>query len=301
MSLLAGLTVSSFFTRSSPDPFPLVVVGVSTWWYLRSARIAANSGRGWSRWRVAAWVAGELCLLAGASSGMVAFDGRDFTDQAVQYSLVGMVAPLLLALGAPLSLALRTSGHRGRTFVAILTEGKVGRLLSHPAFTWPVFAGPLFGLYLSGWVVAASQHAWLDQLTYLVLVSSGLLFCLPAVGADPLGAPRSVWWRVAYGLLTLPLFAVLGMALESAGSSPAGSISLGSLHVGGGVTWIMGNTLAIAGCIGIFVQWLRADERAARAYDQQAEMAAQEQLAHWRSVRDAALRAGEEHLRRTGS
>jgi cytochrome c oxidase assembly factor CtaG len=56
--------------------------------------------------------------------------------------------------------------------------------------------------------------------------------------------------------------------------------------------WVAGETAALGGVVSVFAQWLRADERRAKAHDRANEAAAARQLALWRASRQAAARAG---------
>jgi cytochrome c oxidase assembly factor CtaG len=81
------------------------------------------------------------------------------------------------------------------------------------------------------------------------------------------------------------------MALESQSTTIAPGMSLTDLHAGGGLMWVAGEATALIGVLALFVQWLRADERAAKRADRVGQAAAAAQLAHWRATREAAARA----------
>jgi putative copper resistance protein D len=81
------------------------------------------------------------------------------------------------------------------------------------------------------------------------------------------------------------------MALESQTTPIAPGISPADVHAGGGLMWIAGEAIGLLGTLAIFVQWLRADERAARRNDRITAESDARQLAHWRATREAAARA----------
>jgi hypothetical protein len=55
--------------------------------------------------------------------------------------------------------------------------------------------------------------------------------------------------------------------------------------------WVAGEALGLVGTLAVLVQWLRADERAARRIDRASDEIAAKQLAYWRATREAAAKA----------
>jgi cytochrome c oxidase assembly factor CtaG len=282
-----GLTPLDFFTRARPEPLDLVVLALAGTWYLRARRRVEARGRSWPRSADAAFAGAWALVAVAACSGLYAFAPSNFSAYASLYVMVAMVAPALLALSAPLQLELLA--RPGRT---LGLDRRVGRALTHPIVTYVVFAASLFVLFFTGLLRASLTDDWLRQGLYLVLVAVGYLHWLPVADVDPLPRRLGYWPRILYMLLVFPLYTVVGMALESQARPIAPATSLASLHLGAAVLWVTGETVALAGALGVFVQWLRAEARRAREHDLAHAEAAESQLALWRAARDAAARAG---------
>ena len=105
----------------------------------------------------------------------------------VHHLLLTMVAPLCLALSAPVSLALRTLPPGGRRVLLGLLRGRWAR-----AVTWPPVAAVLEVAGLAVWlgVPAVHAHPWLHGLLVVHMAVAGWLFSTCVVALDPL--PR-VW------------------------------------------------------------------------------------------------------------
>jgi putative copper resistance protein D len=291
MSPAAALTPVEILSKVNFDPAPILIVLVSTVWYLKAVGRLKAAGQHWPSARTAMFCYGQLALVFGAISGLSAYDRTDFAVQATQYALVGMVAPAFIGLSAPFGLALAAGGERTRAVASGLVNGPIGRAASRLWVTWPLYVIPIFVLYLTPLSGVASHNTIVDQFVYLGLFTLSFFFTWAVIGADPLPRRFGFWYRIGYILLTMPLYSILGMSLESQAKPVSSNIYANDLHTGGGIVWTLGECMAVAGALAVWIQWLRADERAAKKVDEAGEIAAEKQLAHWRETRDAAARA----------
>jgi len=84
-------------------------------------------------------------------------DGR-FVDHMLQHLLLGMLGPLLLALGAPMALVMRCSAPRARRRVVGLVHWSPVRLLAHPVPAALIGVASLWALYLTPLYAATQAH-----------------------------------------------------------------------------------------------------------------------------------------------
>ncbi len=285
------LTPLDFFTKASPDPVPVILIVVSTGWYLWAVRRLAARGRPWPKARMASYLLAELLLTVAVVSGLAAYDDTNFTIHTIQHIFIGMLAPIFLALSAPITLALQSSNRTVQTGLLKVLHSRVARVLTHPLVTWPLYGASLFTLYFTGLYAYSLHHEVVHQIIHLHLLVVGCLFFWPAIGVDPLPRRLNHGVRIAYLMLALPFHTLLGMSLESQTTPIAPGISLTDLHTGGGLMWVAGEATGLLCTLAVFISWLRTDERAARRNDRVTEAAAAVQLAHWRAARDAAARA----------
>ncbi|HEX4863408.1 MAG TPA: cytochrome c oxidase assembly protein [Acidimicrobiales bacterium] len=278
------------FTQASFEPIPAALIGLTLAWYVLSVRHLAARGRSWPVARTASFVAAELLLAVGFLSGVAAHD-ENFAVHTIQHILIGMVAPVFLALSAPITLALQASPRPVQTAIIKVLHSPVGRLLSNPLFTWAFYGVSLFGLYFTSLYATTLRNDTVHNLVHLHLIVAGCLFWWPAVAIDPLPRRISYGARIGYLLLALPFHTILGMALESQTTRIAPTTPLSELHLGGGLMWIAGEALGVVGTLAVLIQWLRADERAAKRIDRASEDIAAQQVAYWRATREAAAKA----------
>jgi putative copper resistance protein D len=281
-----GLTPVDFFTRSRPEPVVLALLVLMAVWYGLSTRKVKAGGRDWPTTRKV-YFAGAVALVAVADlSGLHAFAATNFSAYGTIYIAIGLTAPAFLALAAPLQLMLLVHPGRARGL-----DHWVTRVVLNPFVTWILFSASMFVLFFTGLFGATLRHDAVAQAVYGVALLIGYLHYLPVADVDPVPRRIGYWPRILYQLLIFPVYAIVGMGLESQVNPIYPGTSLGSLHLGAAVLWVAGETLALSGAIAVFSQWLRADQRRARAYDVGHEEAAERQLALWRASRDAAARA----------
>lgn len=241
---------------------PVVVIVAAGGWYVWSAKVRRTP---WAHSRVTALVMMELLLLIG--SGVALGSTRTaFVAYTFQQIFIGMAAPLFLVLALP--------------------RLPSGRLVSNPVAAWFVYAASLFVLYFTGFYSTSLHNPLVLQGVYLMWLAAGVVYYMPVANER-----FRYWPRILYLLLAFPLWAIFGMALGSEGTTIAAGVRLVDLQVGAAILWVAGETVVLLGAVAIFVQWLRADEKTARAKDRTSEEAAARQLALWRAARDAAARA----------
>ena len=283
------LSPVDFLTRARFEPYAAVVMVVGVAWYGRCVVRIRRAGRAWPLGRTAAFGAAWLTVAVAVFSGLSDFGPTNFSAFASLYMMVGLIAPALLAVSAPISLGFQASADPGRVRVVGRTWFKV---LSNPFLSWMLFAASMFVLFFTGLFGAVLGGRWAQQVAFAVALAVGFLYYWPLADVDPRPWRLGTWPRILYLLLLFPVYAILGMALESQ-TTPliAPGISVNSLHLGAAVFWVAAEGLSLCGAIWIFVTWLRAEQRRIQTHDRDNEAAAARQLALWRASRDAAARA----------
>ncbi len=163
----------------------VVVVAVLALAYVAAVVRAVTGPHGWPRRRTAAWLLG--CSVAVVALSPV-LTGHDPTAHMARHLLLGMVAPLGLVLGAPVTLLLRvTESATGRRITRVLRARPV-HVLVHPAATALLAVGGLYAVLLTPLAEAADTHPVLHNALLLHYLAVGYLFTWSIAGPDP--APR---------------------------------------------------------------------------------------------------------------
>jgi putative membrane protein len=147
----------------------------------------ARRGRGWSRWRTTSWFVGTAAVAVAIAPVWHSVDA-EVTAHVQRHLLLGMLAPVALVAGAPVTLLLgATPAGTGRAVSRVLRH-RVVHLLGHPAVAAVPAVGGMYVLHLTPLYTASTEHAVLHHLVQLHLLLAGYLFTWSLVGPDP--APR---------------------------------------------------------------------------------------------------------------
>lgn len=171
-----------------PPPAILTALAVVAGGYLLPAVRRAREPRGWSRWRTAAFLTGAALVAAAVTGPVAAFAGTDFRGHMLQHLLIGMLAPLGLVLGAPVTLLLRSLPPvHGRRLGAVL-RCRAAHLLAGPWSALLLSVGAMVALYCTPLYRIVSTGALPHHLVHVHFLLAGCLFAWVIAGPDP--APR---------------------------------------------------------------------------------------------------------------
>ena len=267
-------TLLSALTTWSVDPVPLTAALLSAGAYLIAVRRVNGTHPRVPipRWRVLAWLAGLAAILVALVSAVDVYAETFLTVHMVQHLLLAMVAPPLLALGAPVTLLLRIATPRVRQRVVVpVLHSRVVRLIASPLVAWPLFAIVMWLTHFSPLYNAALEDRNVHVAEHAVYLAAGLLFWWPVVAADPIPRRMGYGARLAYVGLQMPVNAAVGLAIYFAPSvlyphyatiqRSWGPNALTDQQIGGVLMWGVGDLLLLAVVPALIAVWMRADAR----------------------------------------
>ena len=279
------ITVSRLLGSVELQPLVVLPLLLTAAVYLLGVRTLARRGDHWPVNRTLFFVGGGVGVVAVALvSGLAVYDDTSFAAHMGQHMLLTMVAPVFLALGAPVTLALRTLPALPRRWLLGVLHSRVAAVVGFPLVGWLVFVGTPFALYFSGWYPASLDNDWLHAATHVHVLLGGCLFFFPMLGLDPVPGRLPYPFRLLLTFAVLPFHAFLGIAIMSrndliaaghylgvVGRSPAAALA--DQHVGGGLLWASGDLVGLLFLGALAVQWMRADERQAVRDDRRLDRA----------------------------
>lgn len=257
--------------------------------YLLGVRRLRARGDAWPLGRTLAWLSGCAVLLVATSSGVGRYSPAVFSVHMGAHMALSMLAPILLALGGAVTLALRAlppAGRDGapgpREWLLAGVHSPLSRFLTNPIVASVIFVGGFYALYLGGiFDTYADSHA-AHVLMNLHFLLSGYLFYWVVIGIDP--KPRQVQplTKLAMVFGSLPFHAFFGIALMSTTTVMGGwfyrSLGLdwnedllGDQRTGGSLAWASGEVPLVVVMLALLIQWSRSDERLAQRTDRAAE------------------------------
>lgn len=272
---------SAVFTEWGLPPVLFVLVVWATGLYLYGVWKLHERGDKWPLGRTAAFVVGGMgSFFFATSSGLAAYDDTLLSAHMVQHMILSMVVPVLCALGAPVTLALRTLPRLPRGWLLAVLHSRAAKVLTFAPLTLALYILSPWALYFSGWYDATLHHDLLHELMHVHLVAVGALFFTPIVGIDPVPGRVGYPFRLLMLMLTLPFHAFLGVTIMGQETLIGGSwypslhASMPWLpdahadqHLAGGILWASGDLVGLLLFSVLFAQWVRSSIQEAKRED----------------------------------
>jgi putative membrane protein len=201
------------------------------------------------------WCAG----LASAGAGMVGpvaiAAHSSFTAHMVGHVLVGMAAPLLLVLAAPVTLALRALPVPWARLLSRALRAHFVRFLTHPVIAATLNMGGLWLLYTTDLYQLMHSSALFYALVHAHILLTGYIFTASLVGVDPSPHPASMLLRSVVLVTFITTHSVLAKWLYA---SPPSEISPSDAHAGAQLMYYGGDIVDVTLIVLLFAGWYRA-------------------------------------------
>jgi cytochrome c oxidase assembly factor CtaG/putative copper export protein len=254
--------------------------------YLRGVWRLHSRGDRWPVGRTVAWLLGVGTIALVQLTGFMTYGMTMLSVHMGQHMVLMMVSPVLLVLGAPITLGLRAipparPDETGpREWLLAATRSRVVRILTNPLVALAIFVSGPFITYFTGVFEYAMRNHTAHLLMSLHFLLAGYLFYEVIIGIDPLPKRPPYVARVGLQFAALVLHAFFGLALMESSRLIAGDYyrelaaeipwlpePLADQMLAGQLTWGFGEIPGLLVFGVLFVQWYRSDEREARRFD----------------------------------
>jgi putative copper resistance protein D len=261
--------------------------------YIKGVIVLTRRGDKWPLGRTISFALGISAIDFATSGGLGVYAHFAFSWHMVSHMVLGMIAPIGIVLGAPITLALRTLpqsrdgqelGVRGLLIAAL--HSRYARVITNPVVALAIFDGSLFALYFTSLFGGMMQSHQGHLFMSVHFILAGILFFHVIVGVDP--NPKKVPHIVRIVILfaAMSIHAFFSVALMSASTLIDGGYFeslqrpwsldlLADQRAGGAIGWAMGEIPILIALVATFIQWMRDDSHEAKRIDRNtARMAA---------------------------
>jgi len=281
-----------------PQPVPVLPVlgGALLVAYLAGVVALRRRGDRWPIGRVLWWAAGVITIELMTATGIDGYGMELFSVHMVQHMVMGMLTPILLTLGAPMTLLLRVlpatrrSRRSARGIVLAVIHSRAVQAIANPVVTVLLFLGSLYGLYFTpvfDWLMGTM---WGHNLMLIHFLAIGMLYFWGVLAVDPsprrgggfMGAFARPVIRLSELAATVPFHAFFGVIIMMASGLIVGFYAhppmgwhispLLDQQAAGGIAWGFTElpTLLVLGVL--FLQWQRSDARRSHTADRKATL-----------------------------
>jgi cytochrome c oxidase assembly factor CtaG len=296
-------TLSRVLFSYEPNALMIGVLTLMVALYIKGVVVLTKRGDKWPVGRTIAFALGIAATDFATSGGLGLYAQFSFSYHMMAHMVLGMIAPIGLVLGAPMTLALRTlpqgrnsdeRGVRGSLLAAL--HSKIGVIYTNPIVALAIFDGSLFALYFTDLFAVLMQSHVGHLFMSLHFLAAGFLFFFIIIGVDP--NPRRVHHLVQIVILfaAMSIHAFFSVALMSTTTlidkgfyaslqTPWLGDALADQKLGGSIGWAMGEIPILIALIATFINWMRDDSREAKRIDRntarQAAMGEPDDLANY--------------------
>ena len=286
----AAPTFTRILWAYEPDVFFIGVLVLAVALYIKGVAVLKKRGDAWPVGRTVAFALGIAGIDFATSGGLGVYAMYSFEYHMIAHMTLGMIAPIGLVLGAPVTLALRTlpqgrtpSESGPRAILVALLHSRIGVLFTNPIVALALFDGSLFVLYFTDlFGTLMSSHAG-HLLMNVHFILAGFLFFMIIIGVDP--SPRRIHHLVRivmlfaamaihafFSISLLATTTLIDKGFYSSQNIPwLGSGILDDQRAGGSVSWAMGEIPIILALIATFILWMRDDAKETRRIDRNEE------------------------------
>jgi putative copper resistance protein D len=278
-------TWSRILLSYEPNALMIGILTLMVALYIKGVVVLTKRGDKWPVGRTIAFALGITATDFATSGGLGLYAQFSFSYHMTAHMVLGMIAPIGLVLGAPMTLALRTlpqgrnsdeRGVRGSLLAAL--HSKPGIFFTNPIVALAIFDGSLFALYFTDLFSVLMQSHTGHLFMSLHFLAAGYLFFSIIIGIDP--NPRKVHYLVQIVILfgAMSIHAFFSVALMSSTTLIDGGYyaslqtpwlgdSLTDQKLGGSIGWAMGEIPILIALVATFINWMRDDSREAKRID----------------------------------
>src|SRR5919198_5344121 len=170
-------------------------------------------------YRWLAFSGGLIALLIAYDTPLDAYDNVSFFAHTAQHLLLLFLVAPLIALGAPVRVALSSAPPwlRDRVLLPVLHSGLISQLAC-PAVALGIFAGVQTSIQFTPFFNAALNNGWPHVLEHALYLVTGFLFWWLVLGVDAPPRRAALRSRLTAVLLAVPVEAAIGLSVLLAGA-----------------------------------------------------------------------------------
>lgn len=208
--------------------------------------------RKWSHRKTILWIGGVLIASIAVVGPIAKVSHENFVYHMVGHLLLGMLGPLLMALGAPITLLLRTLNVKTARKVSKILKSRFVRFYTQPIITSVMNIGGLWILYTTNLYTAMQEYPILHILIHLHVFAAGYFFTISLLYIDPISRRYSFLYRTVVFIFALAGHGILSKYIYA---YPPEGIIIEQARVGAMLMYYGGDAIDLVIIIILFHQW----------------------------------------------
>jgi len=249
--------------------------------YIKGVLTLSRRGDRWPVSRTIFFAMGISIADFAVNGGLGLYSHVTFSFHMVAHMALATLAPIGIALGAPITLALRTlpigraAHERGiRGYALALLHSRYSRIIAHPVVAMLIFDISMFALYftdLFSWLMGYHFGHFFMEMHFFI---AGFLFFASIMGTDPIPNKLPFIGRIVVIFAAMSIHAFFSVSLMSSTVLVDGGYFasldrpwwpdlLADQKTGAAFGWAFGEIPILLALAATFVQWVRSDSNEA--------------------------------------
>lgn len=269
---------SAYLTEWVLNPWVLGFVAVAGGLYLAGVHGHKAKGGHWRRSQTAFFFGGLAIFTVISMSFMGAYERTLFWPRAAQNTLLQMLVPMLLALGAPLTLLLSNVSEQTNERIMRALHSRPARIMTFPGVVSAFFLTTPFVLYLSPWFEIAMRSSVQNEVLRFTLLIVGYYYYWARLRVDPVPHEYphmvSVWITFAEAITDGALGIILmwgdftvAATYYASLNRPFNVVLHDDQRIGGGAIWVLGDLAGLPFLAALWRRMFGEDRAEAAAID----------------------------------
>ncbi len=231
-------------------PFILALV-----MYLLAVLHTNRQYKSWPIYRTICWAFGVIFAIFTVAGPLANRGYTDFTAHMFGHLLLGMLAPLLMALGAPITLVLRTlSVPLARRLTKVLRSWP-SRIFTHPLVATCLNIGGLWLFYTTSLYSLMHKNIFLHLVVHFHFFLAGYLFTVSIIYIDPI--PHRIPF-LNRAIVLVAAIAGHGILSKYIYAHPPEGVLLKQAEIGGMLMYYGGDVIDIVLIFILCLHWFKA-------------------------------------------
>ncbi|OOZ76849.1 hypothetical protein BHL35_24230 [Bacillus cereus] len=208
----------------------------------------------WPLYRSVFWVLGLICVAIAGVGPLAHRAHNDFTVHMLVHLLLGMLAPIFIALAAPMTLFLRTLNVKAARRLSSVLKSKPLQILTHPIIATLLNLGGLWILYTTNLYSMMHKSILLHLFIHFHVFIAGYLFTTSIIYIDPISHRYSYMYR---SIILIAASAGHGILSKYIYAHPPAGVVTEQAEIGGVLMYYGGDFIDIVLIFILCLQWSR--------------------------------------------
>jgi putative membrane protein len=233
-----------------------LILSVGIFYFFGLTRLILK-GKEWSIWRSLSFFFGTVLIAGAFYPELMVLAHHDIKIHMIQHILIGMVGPIFLVLGAPVTLALKAFRPAVSRKIMSVLRTRLFQVLSHPFLALILNIGGMYVLYLTPVYMESLTNPLLHYLVHIHFILAGFLFSWSIIGLDPVPNKPSFRIRLVSMFLAISFHGILSKYMY-AYDLPLGSLfSKNQIQEASKIMYYWGDFSELILLVGLFYFWYK--------------------------------------------